>query len=208
MARTRMLCNGQFFANQAIDHLTSQGGVAATYSGNAGSPGYDPGIVYINTGGSSSGTGAVGTMTGIIGGAVQAYYYKCIIAANDGVSSGTQRYTIRAGFMDSFTAEPSNGHYFRYTDSVNSGKWQCVSRKAGVETAVDSTVTYTYGATLEIFRNASNNSIAFASGGVIKVTTTDSTYIPTAAYGFGISIIKSIGTTARGVYVDEVTALI
>jgi len=53
----------------------------------------------------------------------------------EALSTSVQDFTIRFGFMDSVAADPTDGHFFRYTHGTNSGNWQCVTRNNGVETA-------------------------------------------------------------------------
>jgi hypothetical protein len=64
-------------------------------------------------------------------------------------SDTSNTYTIRLGFVDSTTTETSDGCFFRYTNGVNSGKWELVSHKNDAlpanETALDSGLTYTLG---------------------------------------------------------------
>jgi hypothetical protein len=59
------------------------------------------------------------------------------------LSSAGMAYTLRIGFIDSGTAESQDGVFFRYTHSVNTGKFECVSRNNNVETgsAANSNVT-------------------------------------------------------------------
>lgn len=57
------------------------------------------------------------------------------------LSDVTNTYSIWAGFGDRVTAEPTDGTYFRYTHSVNSGKFECVTSNNATRTAVDTGVT-------------------------------------------------------------------
>jgi hypothetical protein len=61
-------------------------------------------------------------------------------------SDATNTYSIRIGFVDSPAAESTDGCFFRYTNGVNSAKWEMVARKNDVETAADTGITYTLGA--------------------------------------------------------------
>jgi hypothetical protein len=56
------------------------------------------------------------------------------------LSDATNTYTWRAGFLDSNTAESTDGVFFRYTHSVNGGRYQAVTRNNSVETATDTGV--------------------------------------------------------------------
>lgn len=123
------------------------------------------------------------------------------------VSDGTDTYTARMGFMDVFTAEPTDGCYFRYTHGTNSGKWQAVTRSNGTETATDTGVTAvadTWGR-FSIDVNAAGTSVAFSIDGAVVATNT--TNIPTGAgrestYGLGV-VKTSAGTTNNAaLYID------
>lgn len=115
------------------------------------------------------------------------------------LSDATNTYAVRAGFIDSITAEPTDGAYFRYTHGTNSGRWQAVCRNNNTETAVDTGVTaaITTFNDFEIVVNAAASSVEFKIGGVVVATI--ATNIPTAAgreTGYGIAVIRSVGTAA------------
>lgn len=119
----------------------------------------------------------------------------------DTLSDGTNTYAARLGFMDNITGDPTDGAFFRYTNGVNSGKWECVTRSNGVETAsaLDSGVTVDtslHNFLIEV--NAAGTSVDFKIDGATVATGTAN--IPTGtsrATGFGYSIIKSAGGTNR-----------
>lgn len=119
------------------------------------------------------------------------------------LSDGTDTYTSRLGFLDSVSAEPTDGCYFRYTHGTNGGRWQAVTRAAGAETATDTGVaaaaTWVY---FEIEVNAAGTSVAFYINGALVATNT--TNIPTSGNltGIGTSHIKSAGTTNREFRLD------
>ncbi len=121
-----------------------------------------------------------------------------------GVSDGTDTFVARLGFLDSPSAEPTDGVYFRYTHSVNSGKWECVTRVAGVETATDSGVAAVGSSSFTVFeiQITASSSAAFYIDGVLVQTNV--TNIPSGANrsGYGLTIIKSAGTNARTVDID------
>jgi hypothetical protein len=115
------------------------------------------------------------------------------------LSDITNTYTIRAGFIQSITAESTNGAFFRYTNGVNSGRWQAVTRTNNAETAVDTGIAATANTwiALEIEVNAAGTSALFKINGAVVATIT--TNIPVAAgreFGYGVSCIKALGTVA------------
>jgi hypothetical protein len=122
------------------------------------------------------------------------------------LSNGTETYTSRMGFLDAVGSEPTDGCFFRYTDSVNSGKWQAVTRSNGVETATDTGVTVVADAwkLFEVDVNAAGTSVVFKIDG--STVATNTTNIPTGAgreTGYGVMAQKSAGTTATSpLYLD------
>ena len=128
-------------------------------------------------------------------------------AAIHTLSNGTEAFTTIMGFLDSVSGVvPTDGAYFRYTDSVNSGKWQAVTRSNGTETATDTGLTVVADAwkLFEIEVNPAGTSVVFKIDGATVATNT--TNIPTGAgreTGYGLASNKSAGTTATsGLYVD------
>jgi hypothetical protein len=123
-------------------------------------------------------------------------------------SDGTETYAARYGFNDSGSATPGNGSdgaYFRYTHSVNGGRWECVTTSNGTETATDSGVAAISASyqCLEVEVNAAGTSVAFYRNRTLVATNT--TNIPTGvarATGINMHIVKSAGTTARGFDID------
>jgi hypothetical protein len=133
--------------------------------------------------------------------------FETVLRFNNLSTSG-QRYTLRIGWTDATngTAEPTNGIFFRYTDNVNSARWQCVCRNGGVETATDSGVSATTGINvkLKVIVNATGTSADFYIQDNLVATV--NTNLPTVnaglGTGFGYSIVKSVGTTERSVFID------
>jgi len=127
-------------------------------------------------------------------------------AAINVLSNGTETFTTRMGLIDSVSGEPTDGCYFRYTHSVNTGKWEAVTRSNGTETATDTGVTVVADAwkRFEVDVNAAGTSVAFKIDGATVATNT--TNIPTGAgryTSYGAAAIKSAGTTAMsGLYID------
>jgi len=127
-------------------------------------------------------------------------------AAINILSNGTETFTTRIGLIDSVSAEPTDGCYFRYTHSVNTGKWEAVTRSNGTETATDTGITVVADAwkRFEVDVNAAGTSVVFKIDG--STVATNTTNIPTGAgryASYGVSAIKSAGTTSMsGLYID------
>ncbi len=119
------------------------------------------------------------------------------------LSDGSETYIAIVGFRtSSISSDPTNGIYFRYTHSVNSGKWQCVTESASTETATDSGVTVdTVYNILEIRVNSDATSIGFYINGTLVQTHVDDIPVGTALIQ-GLSLSKSAGTTARTLVAD------
>jgi hypothetical protein len=117
-------------------------------------------------------------------------------------TAGVQAYTAYIGFGDTFgTGDMANGCYFKYTDSVNGGKWQCVTAKASVRTANDSGILAdTLYSIFEIQVNAAGTSVAFYINGVNVQTIT--TNIPALQIWPLMKIEKSVGITSRELVSD------
>lgn len=126
------------------------------------------------------------------------------IALKD-LSDGTNTFIVEVGFSNAFSSVPSNGAYFRYTHSVNSGKWQAVTVVGGTETAEDTGITAAVDGfhSFKILTNDDATQVDFYIDGV--KTNDITTNIPNDAaeiFGYNATIRKSAGSTAKGIYVD------
>lgn len=115
------------------------------------------------------------------------------------LSDATNTWTFRAGFIDSVTAESTDGAFFRYTHSVAGGAFQAVTRSNNAETATATGTTVATGTTyvLEVDVNAAGTSVEFRINGAVVATHT--TNIPVAVgreTGFGVYCQRSVGTAA------------
>lgn len=115
------------------------------------------------------------------------------------LSNATDTYTFRSGFIDTNAGESVDGAFFRYTHSVNGGKFQCVTRSNNVETATDSGIMAAVNTNyiLEAIVNAAGTEVLFYIDGVLVQTHT--TNIPTGGgreTGAGVGAIRSAGTAA------------
>lgn len=122
------------------------------------------------------------------------------IQLSDGV---TANFAHRAGFMDAAVGgnDPTDGVFFRYTHSVNGGRFQAVARSNGTETAADTGVTVAINTTyaLEVSINAAGTSAEFRIDGVLVATI--ATNLPVGAsriMGAGCFVRRSVGATNVG----------
>ncbi len=118
------------------------------------------------------------------------------------LSDGTDTFFYYNGMINSVTAEPTSGVYFRYTHSQNSGRWQAVARNASVETMVDTGVTVAAGSVynVEILTNANCTEALFYINDSLVATIT--TNLPTGSMDFGTNLRKTVGTNNRQAEVD------
>jgi hypothetical protein len=106
-------------------------------------------------------------------------------------------YVIRIGFQDTNdTAALANGVCFRYSYSINSGRWEAVTATASSETTADTGIAVALDVwyLLEIEVNADASSVTFRIGEdgadpVDVATITDD--IPTLPVGIFASIVRS-----------------
>jgi len=176
-----------------------------TTSGPIGATDAAPGVFGMFT--VTSTTSAAGIITGqpvLLGNG--AYTFETRVQVDD-LSDATNAYTIRTGFLDSITGEPTDGCYFRYSDADAS--WFTVCRSNGVETAsaVDS-ATDVAADTWDVLRvevNAAATSVVFKIDGA--TVRTETANIPTGASRqtyFGSSMIRSAGTVSRALWSDYI----
>ena len=159
----------------------------------------NPSVLTITSGTSASGTASIGKpfSTIMLLGNSWYWYFECDVFF-DALSNGTTRYTARIGFIDSGTAEPTDGVYFRYVDNVNSGKWVFVTRSNGTETAnnyAGTAVAATTWYRLKIVVDPAGNVEFFENGVSLQ---TQNTNVPTGAgrgTGYGLALVKSAGTS-------------
>lgn len=120
------------------------------------------------------------------------------------LSTVSERYTTYIGFGNTFTSgDMTNGCYFRYNDSVNSGKWEAVTSIAGVRTANDTGVpAVTTFSIFEVRVNPAGTSVEYYINDILVATNTLN--IPTGSNYFGLifKMEKSAGVTNRNNSID------
>lgn len=121
------------------------------------------------------------------------------------LSNVTDTFTMYIGFIDNSAAgDMADALYFRYTNAVNSGKWEAVSSRNATRTATNTNVTADLVYSIfEVEINEAGTSITYYINGVLVATNT--TNIPVTNldnFGYGWKIEKSAGTTQANVSVD------
>lgn len=201
----RTECTGAPGNSTGPDWLSSSVG-AATFTG---SPTHW-GVFNLGTFTSTTGVGILYTSPDSFLLGQGSAYIEGEIRTPSVLSDGTDSYTLWFGFGNSITAVPTSGLAFRYTHSVNGGRWEIVSSAGGVETAVDSglTVSISVWARFLIEMNSSGTSVSFyyaTAGSAYTLVGTITTNLPVNSgqeVGAMFAVIKTLGTTARAILTD------
>lgn len=158
-----------------------------------------PAIIEQQTGTTSVGKAAVNSNGTFIrfGGGVWTYLAVVRIPT---LSTGSERFVYRAGFVENTGGDSTDGVYLRYSDNLSSGAWECVARSNNSETATSTAVTVVANTwyNLKITVNAAGTSATCLVNGA--GSTTVSSNVPNASgrtTGFGASMNKTVGTTMR-----------
>jgi hypothetical protein len=184
--------------------LSSGTGAAAAYTSNGNVN--HPGIVQLGTG--STAAGRAGILTNnqdmMVPGTYALSFGSAVMVYNN-LSSGTERFSVDAGFFDSLTGAMSYSAYFSYTDNVYSGNWQCIVSNGLGSTSVDSGITVAVDTyyRLEIEFSATASEAKFYIDGTL--VTTINTNMPsgtTNRFGCGVNLRKALGTTGRNARID------
>lgn len=151
-------------------------------------------------------TNRVSATTNLTGGFYFSGGYTTFISAvitGTALSDGTDDYIYYVGALDSVTAEPTDGCFFKYNDGVNAGKWQGVCTNNSTPTTCDTTVTvatstgYTFGMKV----NKGGTSVTFTVNRTNSCTVASNIPITSArAFAFGVSLRKTLGTASRTWY--------
>ena len=122
------------------------------------------------------------------------------------LSDGTNTYIIRVG--RGATGDDS-GIFFKYTDGVNSGQWQCITHDGTTATTTNTSVALVANTDqdfLIVYDFDGTDEVRFYIDGTLVATHT--TNLPTtfesSAYPFGIGIEKTAGTTNRMFSIDNI----
>lgn len=200
-----------FLMGLSLATTTSGTGASATNnSTGAVDTGGHPGLCELSTGTTTTGRAALlpgGSALSLLLLGNGAVVYESLIYLEDAVSDGTDTYQIIIGFNDSATGTGTDMVAFRYTHSVNSGKFEAVTRANGTETAADTGITVATATwyKLRIEVNAAASSVVFKING--STVATNTTNIPSGTgrqLSHFIGVIKSAGTNARRLLLDYV----
>jgi hypothetical protein len=125
------------------------------------------------------------------------------------LSSGVDTFIMHVGLLDnSGGGEPTDGAYFRYTDAVNGGRWEAIVAAGGTRQAFDTGVLAQQQyqvLEVEIDFTGPSPVARFFIDGVLTNTVTAPSPVPqgpTQAFGMGVSIAKTVGTSQRNLSMD------
>lgn len=191
--------------------IISSSGTGAGVSGITVPNGGRMGIIQFTTGTTATGRIAHTTNTVAIrlGGGTYVYEVDVYIPT---LSDGTQRFTILGGYFANLSSPTqANAVCFLYdeggvaTGAGASGNWRALTANNSTRTYTDTTIAVVAATwvKLRIEVNADATEVVFKINGTTVAT--HSTNIPTAAgreMGCATGIIKSIGTTARTMWLD------
>jgi hypothetical protein len=164
------------------------------------------GLMTLSTGTTATGSSRIGYgstgSSALIFGFGEWKFEACVQVSL--LSTGTETFSVQTGFPDNPT--PTDGVYFRYTHSENSGKWQaCTRTNNNAINSIDTgiTVNAVQWYTQTIIVNAAGTLATFFIDGVQVASTSAS--IPTGAgrqTGVACNILKSVGVTSRNFIID------
>lgn len=170
-----------------------------------------PGVAQLDTGTTATGLASFSTNDtngrSILLGGSDTWRYTSVQRLN-ALSTSAQRYTFRSGMFDQVINddEGTNGCLLKYSDNINSGKWQGVCNKGGTESTCDTGISPTAAAWVRTDVVVTSSLATFQINGVTGCTI--STNIPTTtATMFETTLRKTVGTTDSTVDLDYIELL-
>jgi hypothetical protein len=190
-----------FLGNSTIPWAPLTNGTSAAVSfAQPGTTNANFGLAQLALGTTSSGRAFVGSQNQDaleFGGGSHVFETNVSIISN--LSSSAERFIVYAGFFDSLTGTPAEGAYFRYSDDVNGGDWECVTVSGSTETLTDSNVAPSAGTfdKLRIEVNAAGSEAKFYIDGSLVATHTTNMPGSGDRFGVGFNVRKTVGTSTR-----------
>lgn len=184
--------------------FSSQNGTGAQPTGANPDASNRVGILSLETGTTTTGRAAILAPLALFFGGGEAEFQATVQIPD--LSDGTETYSFRIGFIDSATADATDGVYFEY-DTGQSANWRICAANNGSRSKTTTSVAVAADAwiNLRIVVNAAGTSAEFFVNGVSVGTI--SAQIPATAgrlTGPGAMILKSAGSTNRAVWIDWV----
>jgi hypothetical protein len=162
-----------------------------------------PGQVYCATGTTAAGWASYKTHgLGFLFGAGEYTFEADIYLAL--LSTAIEEFDCCLGFCDTDSANQVDGAYFRYDRAISGVNWQACTANNSVRTLTNTGVAAVTGWTrLKVVANLTGTVISYYINDILVATNT--TDIPTAVgreFPAMMRILKSVGITARELYID------
>ncbi|HSX17210.1 MAG TPA: hypothetical protein VLH86_03860 [Patescibacteria group bacterium] len=208
-ARTSFYYMNDYVASSGDSVSLSGAHNGGSFSSSTGTTGH-PGIVQLSTGTTTNGDAEVGsndTGSAYLLGGGDFWRWETDLRLPT-LSDATNTYTVRAGFNEgNGIVEPTDGCYFKYSNGVNTGKWQgnCFSNSAGTQCDTTITVAAATFYRLTIVINSAGTNVDFQVNGTTMCSIAAT--IPTGAgreTSWNVGIVKSASTTARTIELDYI----
>lgn len=173
--------------------------------------GNHPGNIQLQTGASTSSAPSINSNDGmwLFGGGVTTF--ETLVYLNF-LSGSPDTYSLRIGYSNQINGtSPTEGLWFQYTDTVNSGQWVLTSVAGGVTTSTSSAVAPTATAwnKLKIVTNAAGTlATFFVNGTSIGTVAGLPTVVATDEFGIQVCIIKTAGTSSRNMAIDYIYSML
>lgn len=179
-------------------------GAGAGFTSTAGEVGH-PGVVTMSTGTTNTGRSSLRTdhQAVLLDPAADLVVVEWVLKIPT-LSTGSERFQVRAGLLDAESGAPSDGAYFEYDDAT-AAFWRIGARSGASGSPTNTATTVTAGTwyTLRI-EITGVTSVEYLINSISVGTVT--TNIPTGTgheCGLSTHIVKSVGTTARTMVVDR-----
>lgn len=183
---------GSATATSGVTPITEHQGVWSLTTGTAG----------------STDRGAVGGAAASVVLGLARTRLSCLLKTPGNLSSAGERYMIYFGLIDTASLAnnfaTANGVGLRYSDNVNSGKWQGIANDGGTNAVLDTGIT-TGAATwyfLEFEVLADASAVTFYIDGVDVGTITSARIPDSVGMRLLIQVQKAVGTGGRAITVD------
>jgi hypothetical protein len=130
---------------------------------------------------------------------------RAVIFTPADLSDATNNYSIFAGWLDSDTAEPPDGAWFRYNHANSSGNWERVTGNSASRTTADTGVAVT-ASTWYVLRAVMypNGTAQFYINGVSGGRNTTDLPGTGRDFSFGAIIRKTAGSASRVLAIDGI----
>jgi hypothetical protein len=194
-------------AGEFTQHISGTGASVQTGTYGQDATNNAMGVTQVDTGTTATGRAGLGLVSGAVFRPTIGQFIHCTRIALEAISTPTETFTLRCGIGDFYAAggDGTNGLFFRYTDLVNGGRWQAVSRAGGadlsvVDTGVSPDLDYHI---LEVELAEDGQNCYYRIDGAL-VATISSPNLPGISnpMGAGFQVQKSIGTTQRNISTD------